>query len=104
MAPSAAVVEKILASVDAWRLTTGWQKAIASRDLTYVKLAKNWLSEGLWQEMPAPGLPTSASTSSCKHRHDPPWRDEPACTSRYLAELRSVHRRGTAGRAEAVPA
>jgi hypothetical protein len=100
MAPSAAVAEKILASVAAWRLTAGWQKAIATRDLTYVKLAKNWLSERLWQETPASGVPTTAPTT-CKHRHDPPCTgDEAACTARYLAELRGADRLS----AEAVPA
>src|SRR5262249_8489156 len=43
MAPSSTVAEQIMASLEAHRLTKAWQDAIASRDLTFVPLAKTWL-------------------------------------------------------------
>jgi hypothetical protein len=89
MAPSAAAADEILTSLEAHRLTKGWQDAIASNDLTFVPLAKNWLRDRRWLDVPSAGVPTAAPTT-CKHRHRPPCVNDATCTSRYLTELDGV--------------
>ena len=71
------VSAQIMRSLEAHRRAKAWQDAMAKREQQFIPLAKNWLRERLWLDMPSPE-PTTAGPVPDASR-----------TDRYLADLRS---------------
>lgn len=69
--PTADVVEKMLASIEGWKLSRQWQK----NNGEFVPMASTWLNQNRWEDdIPPPISPAEVAAS---YRNGPHWSGRP---------------------------
>lgn len=78
--PDDALTTLMLAAIERQRQSRKWREG-------YIPNPATWLNDGRWQDEPEPpsGNSSSGQPANCKYRHQPPCRDDAACTRKYLA-------------------
>ncbi len=82
--PTAEHAAEIMAGLERWRASKGWQEAITTGDPRFIKGAAKWLGEAAWMELTTTAGSVRVGPRNCRHR--PTCADDVVCTARATAE------------------